>query len=103
MGGLPDPVGPPEHLELATASRTAAGLTPARITGDVGNVDTAFKSAAKVVSMSFAYPHNGHNPIGPACCVADVRKDARQGHGATVYSNTQNVPNLTTEIADVRC
>ena len=59
----------------------AAGLTPARITGDVGNVDTAFKNAAKVVSMSFAYPHNGHNPIGPACCVADVRKDAHgQGH-----------------------
>jgi len=79
----------------------AAGLTPARITGDVGNVDTAFKSAAKVVSMSFAYPHNGHNPIGPACCVADVRKDATgKVSGATVYSNTQNVPSLTNEIAD---
>ena len=67
----------------------------------MGNVDTAFKNAAKVVSMSFAYPHNGHNPIGPACCVADVRKDATgKVTGATVYSNTQNVPNLTNEIAD---
>jgi nicotinate dehydrogenase subunit B len=67
----------------------------------VGNVDTAFKNAAKVVSMSFAYPHNGHNPIGPACCVADVRKNSTGAvTGATVYSNTQNVPNLTTEIAN---
>jgi nicotinate dehydrogenase subunit B len=72
------------------------GLVPARVTADVGNVDTAFASAAKVVSMSFAYPHNGHNPIGPACAVADVRANQ-----ATVYCNTQNVPNLTTEMATV--
>src|SRR4029079_1060794 len=76
-------------------------MPPAPISDDWGNVDTACKSAAKVVSMSFAYPHNGHNPIGPACCVADVSKAATgKASGATVYSNTQNVPNLTNEIAD---
>ena len=93
----------PGHQNIWSAYRKAdaAGLTPARITGDVGNVDTAFKTAAKVVSASFAYPHNGHNPIGPACAVADVRKDSSGNViGATVYSNTQNVPNLTNEIAD---
>jgi CO/xanthine dehydrogenase Mo-binding subunit len=72
------------------------GLVPARITTNVGDVDKAFAGAAKVVSMSFAYPHNGHNPIGPACAVADVRSDH-----ATIYCNTQNVPNLTTEMGTV--
>ncbi len=72
------------------------GLTPARITANTGNVDKAFASAAKVVSGSFAYPHNGHNPIGPACALADVRATS-----ATVYCNTQNVPSLTTDMATV--
>jgi len=74
----------------------AAGQVPARITANVGNVDKAFAGAAKVVEMSFAYPYNGHNPIGPACAVADVTADR-----ATVYCNTQNVPSLTTEMAQV--
>ena len=72
------------------------GLVPARITANSGNVDTAFASAAKVVSASFAYPHNGHNPIGPGCALADVRATS-----ATVYCNTQNIPNLTAEMATV--
>jgi nicotinate dehydrogenase subunit B len=74
----------------------AAGLAPARITGNVGDVDVAFKGAAKVVSASFAFPYNGHNPIGPGCAVADVRANS-----ATIYCNTQNVPSLTTEMATV--
>ena len=72
------------------------GKLPARITTQTGNFDAGFKSAVKTVSAAFAYPHNGHNPLGPACCVADVRKD-----GATVFSNTQNVQSLTTDLADL--
>jgi CO/xanthine dehydrogenase Mo-binding subunit len=89
------------HANLWSAYRKwdAQGLVPARITTNVGNVDAAFNTAAKTVSASFAYPYNGHNPIGPACAVADVRQVAGKVVGATVYSNTQNVPNLTTEIA----
>ncbi|HZO98594.1 MAG TPA: molybdopterin cofactor-binding domain-containing protein [Gaiellaceae bacterium] len=74
----------------------AKGLTPARITANTGDVEKAFAGAAKVVSASFAYAFQGHTPIGPACAVADVRADR-----ATVYCNTQNVPNLTTEMAQV--
>src|ERR1019366_245821 len=74
----------------------AQGLVPARITANTGNVDEAFASAAKVVSAAFAYPHNGHTPIGPGCAVADVGATS-----ATIYCNTQNVPNLTAEMATV--
>jgi len=35
-------------------------------------------------------------PIGPACCVADVQADH-----ATIFSNTQNVENLVTDLTNV--
>jgi nicotinate dehydrogenase subunit B len=35
-------------------------------------------------------------PIGPACCVADVQNDH-----ATIWSNTQNVENLVTDLTHV--
>ena len=65
----------PGHANLWSSFRKAdsAGLMPARITTNVGNFDTAFKSAAKTVSATFRYPYNGHTPLGPACAVADYR------------------------------
>ena len=59
----------------------AAGSIPAAIAaGQVGNVDTAFASAAHVVSGTFKYHYQGHMPIGPSCAVADVTPNL-----ATVY------------------
>ena len=52
---------------------------------NMGNVDSALASAAHVVTGTYKYPYNGHVPIGPSCCVADVTKD-----GARIFSNTQN-------------
>jgi CO/xanthine dehydrogenase Mo-binding subunit len=49
-----------------------------------GNVDQALASAVHVVSASYGWPTNSHNPIGPNCCVADVTKD-----GARIFSGTQ--------------
>ena len=74
----------------------AKGQIPARVTAQVGDVEKALASAAHVVSGSFAHHYQGHMPIGPACAIADVQSDH-----ATIWSNTQNPPNLTTDLANV--
>jgi len=74
----------------------AKGQIPARVSLQQGDVDRAIAGAAKVVSGSFAHHYQGHMPIGPACCIADVQKDS-----ATIWSSTQNGPNLTTDLANV--
>ena len=74
----------------------AQGQIPARITAQVGNVDAALASAAHVVQGTFAHHYQGHMPIGPACAVADVQPDH-----ATIWSNTQNPPNLVNDLTNV--
>jgi nicotinate dehydrogenase subunit B len=61
-----------------------------------GDVDTALASAAHKVSGTFMHHYQGHMPIGPSCCVADVK-----ANGATIWSNTQNVENLVTDLTNV--
>ena len=74
----------------------AAGQVPTRYSSVVGDVDAALASATHVVSGTFAHHYQGHMPIGPACCVADVQADH-----ATIWSNTQNVESLVTELTNV--
>jgi nicotinate dehydrogenase subunit B len=74
----------------------AKGQIPTRYGSVTGDVDKALAGAAKTVSGTFAHHYQGHMPIGPACAIADVRAD-----GATIYSNTQNVENLVTELTNV--
>jgi len=75
----------------------SAGQIPASInSASKGNVDTALASAAHTVSGSFAHHYQGHMPIGPSCCVADVHSA-----GATIWSNTQNVESLVTDLTNV--
>jgi xanthine dehydrogenase molybdopterin-binding subunit B len=59
-------------------------------------VDAALASAAHTVSGTFKHHYQGHMPIGPSCAVADVRADH-----ATIWSNTQNVENCVTDVANV--
>ncbi len=78
-------------------SLDAAGAIPAAVaSGAKGNVDTALASAAHTVSGTFKHHYQGHMPIGPSCCVADVTSTQ-----ATVWSNTQNIYSLNTDLADV--
>jgi CO/xanthine dehydrogenase Mo-binding subunit len=74
----------------------AAGQVPTRYSGVIGDVDAALKTAAHVVTGTFAHHYQGHMPIGPACCVADVQADH-----ATIWSNTQNVESLVSELTNV--
>ena len=61
-----------------------------------GNANAALKSAATVLSHSYSYPYNGHLPIGPMCCVADVTPT-----GATIFSSTQDIEALASTVASV--
>ena len=59
-----------------------------------GNVDSAFRSAAKTVTQTYKYHYNGHAVIGPSVAVADVKKDS-----AVIYTNTQQLINIGTAVA----
>jgi CO/xanthine dehydrogenase Mo-binding subunit len=84
----------------------AAGRAPARdsgigkhygaVPGPVGNVDAALKSAATPVSASYSYAYQLHGPIGPSCCVADVRPE-----GARLFIYKQGVSGTPEELAPI--
>jgi len=41
----------------------------------VGNVDEAFRSAARVIEAEYEWPFQSHACMGPACAVVDVKDD----------------------------
>jgi nicotinate dehydrogenase subunit B len=51
----------------------------------VGNVDEAFKSAARVIEAEYEWPFQSHACMGPACAVVEI---ASNGH-VTCWSGTQ--------------
>jgi len=74
----------------------SAGEAPARIAAQHGNFDSAFASAARTLTASYAHHYQGHMPIGPACAVADVTPD-----GALVMANTQSCYAVRTKLVDL--
>ncbi len=50
-----------------------------------GNVDTALKSAAKVLTATYEFPFQMHGPIGPVAAIADIRQD-----GGTIFVQGQD-------------
>jgi CO/xanthine dehydrogenase Mo-binding subunit len=59
-----------------------------------GELSAGLASAAKVLNQTYSYDYNGHLPIGPMCCVADVSKT-----DATIFSSTQDIEALATTVA----
>jgi len=49
-----------------------------------GDVNAAFKTAARVVEAEYEWPFQSHASMGPACAVADVRAD-----GVVVWTGSQ--------------
>jgi nicotinate dehydrogenase subunit B len=74
----------------------SAGMVPAAITQNDGNVDTALASAAKVVSQTYMYHYQGRAVIGPGCSVASVTPTS-----ATVFTSSQQMENVHTDIANL--
>src|SRR5882672_7589077 len=52
--------------------------------GNVGDVDKAFASAARVIESTYEWPFQSHAGMAPACGLADVRNGE-----ATIWSGTQ--------------
>jgi CO/xanthine dehydrogenase Mo-binding subunit len=71
-------------------------LPPGSIATNVGNFNAAISQAAHTASGTFKYHYQGHTPIGPSCALADVGPNS-----AVVYSNTQNVEGLVTDLVNV--
>jgi len=52
--------------------------------GKVGDVETAFKGAARMVSAEYEWPFQSHASMGPACAIVDAKSDH-----ATLWTGTQ--------------
>src|SRR5712675_1432317 len=61
-----------------------------------GDVDGAFKTAARVVEAEYEWPFQSHASMGPGCSVADVRLD-----GVTVWSGSQKPHFVQTGVASI--
>src|SRR6267378_3056824 len=61
-----------------------------------GDVEGAFKTAARVVQAEYEWPFQSHASMGPACAVADVRAD-----GATVWTGSQKPHFVQTGVANL--
>ena len=75
---FPDQVGLYDHIRKAPVrKREVAGK-------QAGNVDEAFKNAARVIEAEYEWPFQSHSSMGPACALVDFK----DGH-ATCWSGTQ--------------
>ncbi len=50
----------------------------------IGDVEGAFRTAARIIEAEYEWPFQSHASMGPACAVADVKKDS-----ATIWTGSQ--------------
>jgi CO/xanthine dehydrogenase Mo-binding subunit len=70
-------------------------LNPARLTTNVGNVESALKASAQTVSATYRHHYNGHMSIGPTAAIADVKPDH-----ITIFCNSQQPASVPTTLAN---
>ncbi|MGA9037343.1 MAG: molybdopterin cofactor-binding domain-containing protein [Pseudolabrys sp.] len=73
----------PEQASLYDHIRKAS-VRKRNIEKENGNVDDAFKNAAKVIEAEYEWPFQSHASMGPACALVEI-KDGR----VTCWSGTQ--------------
>jgi len=73
----------PEQASLYDHIRKAS-VSKRQIEKENGNVDEAFKSAAKVIEAEYEWPFQSHASMGPACALVEI-KDGQ----VTCWSGTQ--------------
>ncbi len=73
----------PEQASLYDHIRKAS-VRKRNIEKENGNVDEAFKSAAKIIEAEYEWPFQSHASMGPACALVEI-KDGR----VTCWSGTQ--------------
>jgi nicotinate dehydrogenase subunit B len=74
---FPGTAGLYDHIRAAPVRKRELGA-------NVGNVDDAFKSAARVIEAEYEWPFQSHASMGPACAVVEI-KDGK----ATCWSGSQ--------------
>lgn len=66
-----------DHIRAAKVVKAEQPVTK-------GDVDGAFKTAARVIEAEYQWPFQSHASMGPACAVADVKADS-----ATFWTGSQ--------------
>jgi len=61
-----------------------------------GDVEAAFRTAAKVIEAEYEWPFQSHSSMGPACAVVDI-----QGDRLTVYTGSQKPHRVRNGVASV--
>ncbi|MGE5540218.1 MAG: molybdopterin cofactor-binding domain-containing protein [Gemmatimonas sp.] len=81
---FPEQSGIYDHIRKAKA-------TQRKDEQSVGDVEAAFKGAARTITAEYEWPFQSHASMGPACAVVDVKPD-----GALVFTGSQK-PHYTAE------
>jgi nicotinate dehydrogenase subunit B len=61
-----------------------------------GDVDAAFKAAAKIIEAEYEWPFQSHSSMGPACATVDI-----QGDRLTVYTGSQKPHRVRNGVSSV--
>ena len=76
-----------DHIRTTTARKREIGK-------QTGNLDDAFKSAARVIEAEYQWPFQSHACMGPACALVDIK----DGH-VTCWTGTQKAHFVQTGLA----
>jgi nicotinate dehydrogenase subunit B len=66
---FPDQASLYDHIRKSPVRKQEDGGKP------IGNVDEAFKNAARVIEAEYEWPFQSHASMGPACAVVDIKDD----------------------------
>jgi nicotinate dehydrogenase subunit B len=84
---FPDQAALYDHIRQAPTRKREEGKT-------VGNVDDAFKSAARVIEAEYEWPFQSHARMGPGCALVEI-KDGK----VTCWTGTQKAHFVQTGLA----
>jgi nicotinate dehydrogenase subunit B len=84
---FPDQAALYDHIRQAPVRKREEGKT-------VGNVDEAFKSAARVIEAEYEWPFQSHARMGPGCALVEI-KDGK----VTCWTGTQKAHFVQTGLA----
>jgi nicotinate dehydrogenase subunit B len=95
---FPGTAGLYDHIRAAPVRKREVGA-------NVGNVDEAFKTAARVIAAEYEWPFQSHASMGPACALVEI-KDGKvtcwSGSQKTHFVRDGVAATLKLPVADVR-
>jgi len=85
----------PAQTEIYNHIRQA-NVVKRQVEKENGNVEEAFRSAAKVIEAEYEWPFQSHASMGPACAVVDIKGDE-----ITVWTGSQKPHRVRNGVASV--